>query len=37
MVSVKALDIYRCFYPMDLDAISKTLKKEECVTLNNYG
>ena len=25
---VKALDMYRCFYPTDLDAISKTLKKK---------
>ena len=33
---VKAIDMYRFFHPMVLDAISKTLK-EECMKLNKYG
>ena len=33
----KALDIFRFFHPLSLDAISKTLSDEECVTLNKFG
>ena len=33
---VRALDLYRFFHPRGLDAISKTLKKEECITSNIY-
>ena len=34
---VKALDMFRFFHPLSLDAISKTLSNEECITLNKYG
>ena len=30
----KALDMFRFFHPLSLDAISKTLSNEECITLN---
>ena len=33
----KALDMFRFFYPLSLDALSKTLSNEECVTLNKFG
>ena len=33
----KALDMYRFFHPLSLDAISKTLSNEECITLNKCG
>ena len=33
----KALDMFRFFYPLSLDAISKTLSNEECITLNKCG
>ena len=29
----KALDMYRFFHPLSLDALSKTLSDKECVTL----
>ena len=32
----KALDMFRFFHPLSLDAISKTLSDEECVTLNKH-
>ena len=33
----KALDMFRFFHPLSLDAISKTLSNEECITLNKCG
>ena len=33
----KALDMFRFFHPFSLDAISKTLGNEECITLNKCG
>ena len=33
----KALDMFRFFHPLSLDAISKTLSDKECVTLNKFG
>ena len=33
----KALDMYRFFHPLSLDAISKTLSNEESITLNKCG
>ena len=33
----KALDMFRVFHPLSLDAISKTLSNEEYITLNKYG
>ena len=33
----KALDMFRFFHPLSLDAISKTLSNEECITLNKRG
>ena len=31
-----ALDMFRFFHPLSLDAISKTLSDKECVTLNKH-
>ena len=33
----KALDMFRFFHPLSLDAIGKTLSVKECVTLNKFG
>ena len=33
----KALDKFRFFHPLSLDAISKTLSDKECVTLKKFG
>ena len=33
----KALDLFRFFHPLSLDALSKTLSNEECITLNKCG
>ena len=33
----KALDMFKFFHPLSLDAISKTLSNKECVTLNKFG
>ena len=33
----KASDMFRFFHPLSLDAISKTLSYEECITLNKCG
>ena len=33
----KALDMFRFFHPLSLDAISKNLSDKECVTLNKHG
>ena len=33
----KALDMFRFFHPLSLDAISKTLSNEEYITLNKCG
>ena len=33
----KALDMFRFFHPLSLDAISKTLSNEESITLNKCG
>ena len=33
----KVLDMFRFFNPLSLDAISKTLRDKECVTLNKFG
>ena len=33
----KALDMFRFFHPLSLDAISKTLSNEERIILHNYG
>ena len=33
----KALDMFRFFHPLSLDAIIKTLSNEECITLNKCG
>ena len=33
----KALDMFRFFHPLSLDAISKTLSNEECITFNKCG
>ena len=33
----KALDMFRFFQPLSLDAISKTLSNEECLTLSKFG
>ena len=33
----KALDMFRFFHPISLDAISETLSNEECITLNKCG
>ena len=33
----KALDMFRFFFPLSLDAISKTLSDKECVTVNKFG
>ena len=32
----KALDMFRFFHPLSLDAICKTLSDRECVTLNKF-
>ena len=32
----KALDMFRSFHPLSLDAICKTLSEKECVTLNKF-
>ena len=32
----KAFDMFRCFHPLSLDAIKKTLSDKECVTLNKF-
>ena len=33
----KALDMFRYFHPLSLDAIRKTLSNKKCVTLNKFG
>ena len=33
----KSLDMFRFFHPLSLDAISKTLSIEECITLKKIG
>ena len=33
----KALDMFRFFHPLSLDAISKIFSDKDCVTLNNFG
>ena len=33
----KALDMFRFFHPLSLDAISKTLSNEDCITLKKCG
>ena len=33
----KALDMFRFFHPLSLDAISKKLSDKECATLNKFG
>ena len=33
----KALDMFRIFHPLSLDAISKALSDKECVTINKFG
>ena len=33
----KALDMFRFFHPLSLDAISKTLCNEECLTFKKFG
>ena len=33
----KALDMFKFFHPLSLNAIIKTLSNEECITLNNCG
>ena len=33
----KALDMFRFFQPLSLDAISKTFSDKECVTLKKHG
>ena len=33
----KALDMFRFFHPLSLDAINKTLSDKDCVTLNKFG
>ena len=33
----KALDMFRFFHPLSLEAISKTLSNEECITINKCG
>ena len=33
----KALDRFRFFHPLSLDAISKTMSEKECVILNKFG
>ena len=33
----KALDMFRFFHALSLDAISKTLSDKECVTLDKFG
>ena len=37
MGNAKALDMFRFFHPLSLDAISKTLSNKECITLNKFG
>ena len=37
MGNAKALDMFRFFHPLSLDAISKTFSNEECITLNKCG
>ena len=37
MGHAKALDKFRFFHPLSLDAISKTLSDRKCVTLNKHG
>ena len=37
IVNAKALDMFRFFHLLSLDAISKTLSNEECITLNKCG
>ena len=37
MGHAKALDMFRFFHPLSLDAINKTLSDKECVTLNKHG
>ena len=32
-----ALDMFRFFHPLSLDAISKTLSEKECVIINKFG
>ena len=32
----KALDMFRFFHPLNLDAISKTLSDKECLILNKF-
>ena len=33
----KALDMFRFFHPLGLDASNKTLSDEECIILNKHG
>ena len=33
----KALDMFKFFHPLSLDAVSKTLSDKECVILNKFG
>ena len=37
MGQTKAIDMFKFFHPLSLDAISKTLSGKECVTLNKHG
>ena len=36
MCHAKALDVFRFFHPISLDATSKTLSDKECVTLKEF-
>ena len=36
MVCIKALDIFKFFHPLSLDALTKTLSDDECETLNKF-
>ena len=36
MGHAKALDMFRFFHPLSLDAMSKTLSDRKCVTLNKF-
>ena len=36
MFYAKALDLFRFFHPLSLDAISKTFSDKECVTVNKF-
>ena len=33
----KALDMFSFFHPLSLDALSKTLSNEECLTIIEFG